>query len=211
MKATGYWSALRPILLGWLIVLCLITVALAIVLHEQWKAGDALSQARNQLQQQQQQSALLASYQPDVHYFLAHRAGWQKFGLMRSPDFDHWDRTLIAMQQQFTLPHVAYEIQPTVSCTAVTCRSQWPTSQPPASNFTATSIQLNWSVSHESTVIDWLQQLEHAYAGLLLVRRCGWALAEGAEVITAQCDLVLFNFPNVLPDELIGVQGEAQS
>jgi len=45
----------------------------------------------------------------------------------------------------------------------------------------------------------------------LLVRRCSWALAEGAEVITAQCDLVLFNFPNVLPDELIGVQGEAQS
>lgn len=206
MKATAYWPVLRATLISWLVVLCLLVAVMAITLNDQRVAEDGLSQARRQWRQQQQQTELEASYQPDMHYFLAHRIGWQAHGLMQPPDFDRWDSDLVSMQQQFTLPHVAYEIAPTVSCPADACRVQWPTSQPPTLNFTVTSIQLRWSVPHESAVIDWLQQLEHAYGGLLLVRRCSWILAEGAEMIAAQCDLDLFNFPHVLPAELIGVQ-----
>jgi len=205
MKAMHhYWPALRATVLSWLVALCLATAALAIVLHDQSGAEEDLSQARNQLQQQQQRIAFEAGYQPDVDYFLAHRASWQELGFMQPPDFDHWDHALVAIQQQFALPHVAYEIQPTLSCSAVTCRSQWPAGQPPTLNFTMTPIQLTWAVSHESAVMYWLQQLEHAFGGLLLVRRCGWRLAKGEEVITAQCELALFNFPHVLPDDLMG-------
>lgn len=52
----------------------------------------------------------------------------------------------------------------------------------------------------------WLQQLERAEVGLLLLRRCQWRLAAGTDVIAAQCDLDLFNFPHVLPIELMGAQ-----
>jgi len=174
------------------------------ILHRQRGMEDALLQAEKQWQQRQQQVADQGSYQPDIAFFMAHRAKWQASGVMQPPDFDHWDTVLATTQQQFTLPHVSYQIQPSVFCAAATCQQQWPASPPPAFNFTVTTIQLNWLVAHESLVLDWLQQLEHAYAGLLLVRRCRWALAEGSDMIAAQCELDLFNFSDVLSDALIG-------
>ncbi|WP_029147795.1 hypothetical protein [Methylophilus sp. 5] len=204
MKARDYWPALRTTLIGWLAALCLGAGAIAIVLHRQWEVEDAWLQAQKQWHQRQQQVAYRASYQPDIDFFMAHRAKWQASGVMQPPDFDHWDAVLVASQQQFLLPHISYQIQPSVACAAATCQQQWPASQPPEFNFTVTPIKLTWSVAHESVVVDWLQQLEQAYAGLLLVRHCRWALTEGADMIATQCELDLFNFSHVLPDALVG-------
>jgi len=206
MKVSDYWPALRVPAIGWLVALCLLAGMLGIVLHRQWTAENDLLQAKKQLQQRQQQVTQQASDQPDIAFFLAHRSKWQALGVMQAPDFDRWDAALDAMQQQFALPHVSYQIQPSLTCAASTCRQQWPTAQPPAFNVSVTPIQLTWSVAHESDVMGWLQQLERADVGLLLVRHCGWRLAAGADVITAQCDLDLFNFPHVLPVELMGAQ-----
>jgi hypothetical protein len=204
MKVSDYWLALRVPAIGWLVALCLLAGIVGIVLHRQWTAEIDLLQAKKQLQQRQQQVTQQASDQPDIAFFLANRSKWQALGVMQAPDFDRWDAVLVAMQQQFALPHVSYQMQPSLLCSAASCRPQWPTAQPPAFNVSVTPIQLTWSVAHESDVMGWLQQLQRAEVGLLLLRRCHWRLAAGADVIAAQCDLNLFNFPHVLPAELMG-------
>jgi|APLak6261700342_1056250.scaffolds.fasta_scaffold00325_7 hypothetical protein len=204
MKASNYWPTLRVSAIGWIVALCLLAGALGIVLQRQSVIEEHWRQAKKQLQQRQQQLTQQASDQPEIAFFLAHRSKWQALGVMQAPDFDRWDAALVAMQQQFALPHVSYQMQPSLTCAASTCQQQWPTAQPPAFNISVTPIQLTWSVAHESDVMGWLQKLQRADVGLLLLRRCHWRLAAGADLIAAQCDLDLFNFPHVLPVELMG-------
>ena len=193
-----YWRDLRITMFAWLTVLSMLGMLLALVLYRQRNAEEALAEAEKQWQHSQQQTMQYASYQPEMSYYLAHRERWQASGLMQLPDFDQWGSVWTNLQQQFSLPHLAYQIQPSMACPGGQCRQQWPLKQFPELNFTVTPIQLSWSVHHELDVSPWLRALQRQYQGMLLVRRCQWQLAEQAASIAVQCDLAMFNFPNVL-------------
>lgn len=204
MKAGNYWLALRGALVGWLAAFCGVAVLLLFIMHRQSAAEVALAKVKQHLQQAQQQVMHEASYQSDIDFYLARHAKWQTLGFMQLPDLDHWEAAWATMQQQSRLPHLSYQIQPSVSCSGASCRQHWPTSQPPALNFTVTPIHLSWSVNHEVAMLDWLQQFYREYTGMLLVRHCRWQATEQVDEIAAQCDLEMFNFPDVLPDTLAG-------
>ncbi|WP_018986907.1 hypothetical protein [Methylophilus methylotrophus] len=193
-----YWRDLRITMFAWLTVLSLLGMLLALVLYRQRNAEEALAEAEKQWQHSQQQAMQYASYQAEMSYYLAHREQWQASGLMQLPDFDQWGSVWANLQQQFSLPHLAYQIQPSMACPGGQCRQQSPLKQFPELNFTVTPIQISWSVHHELDVSQWLRALQRQYHGMLLVRRCQWQLAEQAASIAVQCDLAMFNFPNVL-------------
>lgn len=64
-----------------------------------------------------------------------------------------------------------------------------------------TPMKLRWSVSNESDVLDWLQQLKRSYAGSMLIRSCQWEVSDMAETIAAECELSWFDFPNLVSDQ----------
>lgn len=185
-------------MLAWLAVFSVLAVLIAVVLYRQSNAEEALAKVKKQWQHRQQEVMQSASYQNEISFYLAHRERWQASGLMQLPDFDQWELVWANLQQQFSLPHLAYQIQPSIPCPGGQCRQQWPLRQLPELNFTVTPIHLGLSVNHELDVSPWLQELQREYHGMLLVRRCQWRLAEMAAAIAVQCDLAMFNFPNVL-------------
>jgi len=201
MKAGVDWQNMRPLMVGWGVTLSIGAMFVAIILYRQSFAEDTLSQTSKQWRVAQQRLTQYASYESDISFYLAHSVQWQRVGLMQLPDMNQWESALAEMQQQFSLPHLEYEIQSSASCAAASCPQQWPFKQAPEFNFTVTPIHLKWSVDHESAVIPWLQHLRTEYAGMLVIRRCEWRLAESAQTIAAQCDLDMFNFPNVLSME----------
>ena len=193
-----YWRELQITMLAWLAALSMVGMLLAIVLYRQGNAEEALAEAEKQRQLSQQQAMQYASYQPEMSYYLAHREKWQTSGLMQAPDFDQWESAWINLQQAFSLPHLAYQIQPSMACSGNQCRQQWPLRLLPGLNVTVTPIHFSWTVQHELDVSPWLKEVQRQYHGMLLVRRCQWQLAEQAASIAVQCDLEMFNFPNVL-------------
>lgn len=199
MKAGIDWRNIRPVMVGWGLTLSVVAVSVAIVLYRQSFAENTLEKANKQWRVAQQRLTQYASYESDISFYGAHFAQWQRMGLMQSPDINQWESTWAEMQQQFSLPHLEYEIQPSVSCAGASCHQYWPSKQMPEVDFTVTPVHLSWSVDHEAAVISWLQHFRTQYAGMLRVRRCQWHLAESAKTIDAQCDLNIFNFPNVLP------------
>lgn len=198
MSANIYWRALRGVFIGWLAALGVFAVFVVIIMHRQSGAEEALAQAEQKWLYSKQQSAKYASYQPDLDDFLAQRERWQAVGLLQIPNLDRWESAWVNMQQQFSLPHFAYQIEPSMACPSIHCTQQWPFKQWPSINFTLTPLRLSWSVDHELAVLPWIQQLQQAYRGMLLIRRCEWHLAETEEAVAVQCDLVMFNFPDVL-------------
>lgn len=198
MSDNSYWRTLRGVFIGWLAALGVLAVFVAIIMHRQSGAEKALAQAEQKWRHSQQQSSQYASYQPDLDDYLAHREWWQAIGLLQPPNLDRWESTWANMQQQYSLPHLAYQIEPSITCPSTHCTRQWPFKQWPSVNFILTPIRLSWSVDHESAIIPWIQQLQQTYRGMLLIRRCEWHLAEAKETVAVQCDVVMFNFPDVL-------------
>lgn len=199
MKAAIDWNGLCRVLAAWGIILAVVAVWMAIMLHRQSAADHALEQAQQRWQESRQQFKQYASYQPDISFYLAHRETWQKTGLTQIPNLDQWASAWTEMQQQFSLPHLEYEIHPSVSCAGASCRQYWPFKQVPAFNVMVTPVHFKWLVDHESAVIPWLQHLRTEFGGAIFIRQCQWRLAEDAKKIAAECDLNIFNFPDVLP------------
>lgn len=198
MSDNSYWRTLRGVFIGWLAALGVLAVIVVIIIYRQSGAEEVLAQAGQKWRHSQQQSSQYASYQPDLDDYLAHRKRWQAIGLLQPPNLDRWESAWANMQQQYSLPHLAYQIEPLITCPSTHCTQQWPFKQWPSLNFILTPIRLSWSVDHESAIIPWIQQLQQAYRGMLLIRRCEWRLAEAKETVAVQCDVVMFNFPDVL-------------
>lgn len=193
-----YWREVRITLLAWLAALSLLGMVLMLALYHQKNAEEALLDAEKHWQHAQQQALLYANYQPDISDYLVHRDQWQASGLMQLPDVNRWEAAWANLQQQSSLPHLTYQIQPSINCLGGQCRQQSRLSHLPEINVTVTPIHLSWRVHHESEISAWLQALQLKYYGMLLVDHCQWELADSADAIATQCDLTMFNFPNVL-------------
>ncbi len=199
MTVSDYLRTLQGIFVLWLSVLIVMALALLFQLVHQSSAEQALGQAQQALHQRQQQALDLASHQSEIDFYVANRARWQALGMLEAPHFDQWDATLAAIQQQSALPDVAYQMQPPKLCSATTCQKYSPAAVPPALHFTVTSIQLDWLLTHESAVSDWLAQLQAKFGERLFVRHCRWSLASDNQAIAALCDVDLFNLPGEHP------------
>lgn len=199
MTLGDYLRPLQGIFTLWLSVLIVMALALLMQLVHQSATEQALDQAQQAWHLRQQQALDLANHQSEIDFYFASRARWQALGLLEAPHFDQWDATLAAIQQQSSLPDVAYKMQPSKHCSATTCLESWPAEVPPALNFTVTPIQLDWLLTHESAVSDWFEQLKVRFGERLFVRHCRWSLASGKQAIAAQCDVDLFNFPGEHP------------
>lgn len=200
MNVGIHWRALRHLIVGWALTLSIVATGTGVVLYQQYAAEQALTETMKHWRVSQQQFVQYASYQPDLNFYFAQRKAWQNKGFTQPPQIAQWASRWAAMQQQFSLPHVEYEIQPSTSCTAAACDQRWPFKISPALNVMVTPVHLSWRVEHESAVIAWLQHLRTEYAGMLLIRDCQWHLAEDAKNIAAQCDLDMVNFTDVFPE-----------
>lgn len=202
MSISEYWRALRWFLAGWLMVSLLGFVSIGSYLFKHSEASSELISLQQKLSSIRQQVTQNASYQPDVAFYLSHRARWQQQGISQAADTNRWVTAWLELQQQWHLPHMQYDIQPSVTCEGAACGRFWPGHAIPGLSMTVTPVKMRWSVIHEADVLDWLQQLQHMYAGMLLVHGCTWVLKESAGAIDAQCELHLFNFPNMHPASL---------
>lgn len=200
--ASEYWSALRWFLAGWLLVSVSGFALMGFNLFRHAEVTNELAKLKEKLHAVRQQVAQNASYQPDIAFYLSHHARWQQQGLGQPADASKLSTSWLALQQQWHLPHMQYEVQPSVNCTGAVCNSFWPGKSVPELSMTVTPVKMHWSVNHEAEVLDWLQQLQHAYAGMFLVRGCTWAIEESTDLIAAQCELQLFNFPQMFPVSL---------
>jgi hypothetical protein len=205
MSISEYWRALRWFLAGWLIVNLLGFVSIGSYLFKHSEASNELIALQQKLSSIRQQVTQKTSYQPDVAFYLSRRARWQQQGISQAANPDHWITAWLALQQKWHLPHMQYDIQSSVTCTAAACDQFWPGHALSGLSMTVTPVKMRWSVSHEKDVLDWLQHLQHLqqmHAGMLLVHGCTWVMKESAGIIEAQCELHLFNFPNMSPASL---------
>ncbi|MGP1716613.1 MAG: hypothetical protein ACTS9Y_05480 [Methylophilus sp.] len=202
MITSRYWHALRWFLAAWLLVSLLGFALLGFHSLRQIEIMRELKQLKQQLHTTRQQAAHNASYQPDVTFYLLHRARWQQLGINRPADPQQWTASWLALQQQWHLSHMQYDIQPTITCEGAACEPFWPGKPLAGLSMTVTTVQMRWTVNHEADVLDWLQPLQQAYTGMFLLRGCTWALEESTELIVAQCELQLFNFPQMFPASL---------
>ncbi|HSI27960.1 MAG TPA: hypothetical protein VK953_01665 [Methylophilus sp.] len=197
-----YWSALRWFLAGWLLVSVSGFALMGFNLFRHAEVTDELTKLEEKLHAVRQQVTQNASYQPDIAFYLSHHARWQQQGITQAADASHLGTSWLALQQQWHLPHMQYEIQPSINCGDAACSSFWPGNPEAGLSMTVTSVKMRWSVNHEVEVLDWLQQLQHAYAGMFVLRGCTWALEKSTDLIAAQCELHLFNFPQMFPVSL---------
>lgn len=202
MMVSEYWSALRWFVAGWLAVSLLSVTLMGLDVFRQAEMTHELAQLEEKLHDIRQKFMQDASYQPDVAFYLSHRARWQQQGVGKQADTQQWDASWLAVQQQWHLPHMQYDIQPSITCEGAACDRFWPGNPMPGLAVTLTTVNLRWSVAHETDILDWLQQLQRMYAGMLLVHGCQWAIVEATDLIAAQCELHLFNFPQMSPSSL---------
>lgn len=202
MMTAEYWSALRWFLVSWLLVSLLGFTSIGIRLLRHAEITHELTKLEEKLYSVRQQVTQSASYQPDVAFYLSHRAHWQQQGVNQPADPHQWATSWLALQQQWHLPHMQYDIQPSIICEGAACDPFWPDKPMAGLSMTVTPVNMRWTVSHEAEILDWLQQLQHAYAGMFMLRGCTWAIEEPTDLIAAQCELHLFNFPQMFPASL---------
>ena len=201
MTSRDYWMALRGYLSIWLLINILGLGLLGFYFFSQAEVNDQHILLRQQLASIQQSASLYASYQQDVAFFQSRHLHWQQQDMAQSASARRWISTWPTLQQQGKLPHMQYEIQPAVTCDHQNCSHFWPAEMPPGLSMIVTPIKLRWSVSNESDVLDWLQQLKRSYAGSMLIRSCQWEVSDMAETIAAECELYWFDFPNLVSDQ----------
>lgn len=201
MMPRDYWLALRGYLAIWALVSVLGLAVLGFYFSRQTGINDLRIQLAQQGVSLQQKASQYAHYQEDVAVYQSHHLRWQDQGMVQPAHPGQWIATWNALQQQWHLPHMQYEIQPSVTCAGQQCARFWPGDIPAGLEMTVTPLTLRWSVANESDVLDWLQQLQRSYAGRMLVRDCHWSVADTAGAITAACELYWFDFPNLIPDQ----------
>ena len=202
MITREYWQALRWFLAGWLLVNLLGFTAVGIHFFRHTEITSELIQLKQQLRAIRQKVTQNGTYQPDVAFYLSHRERWQQQGVNLPADPNHWITSWFALQQQWHLPHMQYDIQPAIVCEGEACGQFWPGKPVPGLSMTVTPVKIRWTVSHETDVLYWLQRLHQQYAGTWLVHGCKWEAKALAGAIDAQCELHLFNFPNMFPGSL---------
>ena len=202
MMVSEYWKALSWFVASWIGVSLLGLTLLGIDLFRQAEIAFELTQLEGKLHAIRQKVMQNASYQPDVDFYHSHRARWRQQGLGKPADPQQWTISWLALQQQWHLPHMQYDIQPSITCESTACDRFWPGEPIPGLSITVTPVTLRWLVNHETDILDWLKQLQRMYAGMLLVHGCSWEIAESTDLIAAQCELHLFNFPQMLPVSL---------
>ncbi len=199
MILNAYWRGLRWFLLGWLLVSISGAISIGIVFSKQAEVSETYLHLQQQLHALEQQVTQQATYQKEANFYFSNKARWIEQGMSKAANPALLVSAWMAMQQQVHLPHMRFEIQPAKICESVACNQFMPGEHISGLAMTVTPVNFHWSVNHEAEVLDWLQQLQHQYADVLLVHSCSWSVAESAEVIDAQCELRWFNFPDLFP------------
>lgn len=202
MTAASYWQALRWHLLAWVLIILSGSVATGIYLFHYSTLENELLQVQQQLRTEQQKITQESAYQKDIGFFLSHKDLWRQLGLDSAADPSLWIDDWHVLQLQSQLPHMQYDIQPSTACEGLTCHQFLPVANVNGASMTITPVNMRWSVRHESDILNWLQLLQHKYAGMLLVRGCQWSVTESAALIDAHCELQWFNFPGSFPVSL---------
>lgn len=199
MNMAMHWKALRPLMVGWGLIFSIVATGLGVVLYQQYSAENDLEETIKRWRDAQQQYLQYADYQPDLNRYFAYRSAWQNAGVMQPPNIDRWASRWENMQQQFGLPHLEYQIQPSIACAVAGCGQRWPLKSLPTLNVLLTPVHLSWHVNHEAQSIAWLQRLRTEYAAMLIIRHCQWRLADDSTKIAAECDLDMVHFPDATP------------
>lgn len=194
------WVALKETILVWLGVMSVIMMCSLLQYQKYDEAALNLIQVKAQWQQGQQEIAYQQGFAAEINAYFAQQKQWDKIGLMSPLNVAAWEQTLAEMKQGLGLSHLHYEFFPVTPCDPAQCLANAPIGQQTDIKVTLSRLQLAWSVKHEAEVLAWLQALVHQYAGAIKVHHCVWAAQPPFVEIEAQCELHLFNFPDVLPN-----------
>lgn len=202
MMAGRYWLALNWSFIVWLAIAFLGLVQGCVYFFSQSELNEQLVQLEHQMHATKQQVLERAKYQQDIAFYQSHSAHWQQQGLTQPANPNQLIAEWAALQQEWALPHMQFDIQPSMSCEGQACSQYWSGDISAFGlSMTITPVKLRWVVANETEVIDWLEKLQHQYQGMLRVRSCTWSLGEAADSIVAECELQLFNFPNLVPGQ----------
>jgi hypothetical protein len=197
-----YWLGLRWFLLGWVLVSILGAISISIIFSKQTEVHETSLKLQQQLNALAQQINRQATYQREASFYFSNQARWQRQGLSKEANPALWVSSWMTLQQQTHLSHMQFDIQPPKTCGNAACNQFFPGNTIAGLSMTVTPVNMHWSVNHEAEVLDWLQQLQHQYADMLLVHSCTWSVAESTDLIAAECELRWFNFPDVFPQLL---------
>lgn len=196
-----YWLALRWTLVAWLLIVLTGAILLIMCDAKRSEAEGTLLDLSQQLSKARQRAQLYRQYQQDAAVYLTYQTRWQQSGKGNTGNSNQWLATWHDMQQQYALPHMQYEFQPASTCSGVKCATFIPGIGQDAATLSVTPVKLRWTVTHEADVLNWLQQLQQLYAGMLLVHGCTWSMAESGVAISAECDTAWFEFPRLQSDQ----------
>lgn len=194
------WAALKKTILFWLSVMSLIGMCTFLQYQKYDEAALNLTQVKAQWQQRQQEIAYQQGFAAEIDTYLSHQKKWDKIGLMSPLNVTTWEQSLADMQQVLGLSHLHYEFLPVTPCDPAHCLANAAIGQQADIKVTLSRLQLAWTVKHEAGILAWLQALAHEYAGALKVHHCVWAVTPPFLEIDAQCELHLFNFPDLFPN-----------
>lgn len=197
-----YWLGLRWFLLGWVLVSILGAISIGIIFSKQAEVHETSLKLQQQLYALAQQINRQATYQSEASFYFSNQARWQRQGLSKAANPALWVSAWMTLQQQAHLSHMQFDIQPPKICGNAACNQFFPGNTIAGLSMTVTPVNMRWSVNHEAEVLDWLQQLQHQYADMLLVHSCTWSVAESIDLIAVECELRWFNFPDVFPQLL---------
>lgn len=199
MIINPYWLGLRWFLLGWLLVSALGAISISIIFLKQVEVSETSLHFQQLLHTLEQQVAQLAAYQKEANFYFLNKARWNEQGMSKAANPALLVSAWMALQQEGHLPHMQFDIQSPKVCESAACNQFLPGDNIAGLSMTVTPVYMRWSVNHEAEVLDWLQNLQHQYADVLLVHSCTWSVAESKDLIDAQCELRWFNFPDLFP------------
>lgn len=194
------WVALKKTILVWLGVMSVIAMCSLLQYQKYDEAALNLIQVKAQWQQRQQEIAYQQGFAAEIDAYVAQQKQWDMIGLMSPLNVAAWEQALAEMQQVLGLSHLHYEFLPVTPCNPTDCLANASIGQQTDIKVTLSRLQLAWSVKHEAEVLAWLQALVQQYAGAIKVHHCVWAAKTPFVEIEAQCELHLFNFPDVFPN-----------
>ncbi|MFQ6334033.1 hypothetical protein [Methylophilus sp. 3sh_L] len=192
------WTALKKTIFFWLGVMSVIGLCSLVQYQQYEEAALNLTQVNAQWQQRQKQIAYQQSFSSEIEAYLSQHKQWDKLGLMSPLNVAAWEQSLAEMQQGLDLSHLHYEFLPVTPCDPAQCLANAPMGQQANIKVMLSRLQLSWSVKHETDILAWLNALAHRYTGAIKVHHCVWAVTPPFVEIDAQCELHLFNFPDVL-------------
>jgi hypothetical protein len=199
MISHPYWLGVRWFLFYWMLVNILGAIAIGMMFSKQAEVSDIFLHLKQKLHVLEQQVMQQSTYQREANFYFSNKARWDEQGMSKAANPAFWVSSWMTMQQQAHLSHMQFDIQPAKSCESAACNQFLPGYTIAGLSMTVTPVNMHWSVNNEAEVLDWLQQLQHQYADMLLVHGCTWSVAESTESIAAQCELRWFNFPDLFP------------